>query len=85
MFLTGFTSFILLPIFLYRSPSSPLCTIMGANLSDIDEVLSNNPSANAFFFGGFNAHHKDWLTYSSGTDRPGEVCYNFLSQMTLLR
>ena len=22
-------------------------------------------------------HHKDWLTYSSGTDRPGELCYNF--------
>ena len=21
-------------------------------------------------------HHKDWLTYSSGTDRPGELCYN---------
>ena len=25
----------------------------------------------------FNVHHKDWLTYSGGTDRPGEVCYNF--------
>ena len=24
-----------------------------------------------------NIHHKDWLTYSSGTDRPGKVCYNF--------
>ena len=24
-----------------------------------------------------NAHHKDWLTYSGGTDRPGELCYNF--------
>ena len=22
-------------------------------------------------------HHKDWLTYSSGTDRAGELCYNF--------
>ena len=22
-------------------------------------------------------HHKDWLTYSGGTDRPGELCYNF--------
>ena len=20
---------------------------------------------------------KDWLTYSDGTDRPGELCYNF--------
>ena len=25
----------------------------------------------------FVFHHKDWLTYSSGTDRPGELCYNF--------
>ena len=24
-----------------------------------------------------NVHHKDWLTYSGGTDRPGELCYNF--------
>ena len=36
-----------------------------------------NPSANAFVFGDFNVHHKDWLTYSVGTDRPGELCYNF--------
>ena len=34
-------------------------------------------SANVFVFGDFNIHHKDWLTYSSGTDRPGELCYNF--------
>ena len=45
--------------------------------SNIDEVLSLNPSANVFVFGDFNDHHKDWLTYSSGTDRPGELCYNF--------
>ena len=24
-----------------------------------------------------NVHHKDRLTYSSGTDPPGELCYNF--------
>ena len=30
-----------------------------------------------FVFGDFNVHHKDWLTYSSGTDWPGELCYNF--------
>ena len=36
-----------------------------------------NPSANVFVFGDFNAHHKDWLTYSGGTDRSGELCYNF--------
>ena len=28
-------------------------------------------------FRDFNVHHKDWLTYSGGTDRPGELCYNF--------
>ena len=45
--------------------------------SNLDEVLSINPSANVFVFGDFNVHHKDWLTYSSGTDQPGELCYNF--------
>ena len=45
--------------------------------SNTDEVLSINPSANAFVFGDFSAHHKDWLTYSGGTDRSGELCYNF--------
>ena len=42
-----------------------------------DEVLSINPSANVFVFGDFNTHYKDWLTYSGGTDRPGELCCNF--------
>ena len=45
--------------------------------SNIDEVFLINPSANVFVFGDFNVHHKDWLTYSGGTDRPGEQCYNF--------
>ena len=45
--------------------------------SKIDEVLSINPSVNVFVFGDFNVHHKDWLTYSGGTDRPAELCYNF--------
>ena len=61
--------------FLYRSPSSALCTVFDSISSNIDEVLSINPSA-VFVFGDFNVHHKDWLTYSGGTDR---------SQMTLLR
>ena len=63
--------------FLYRSPSSSLCTVFHSISSNIDEVLSINPSANVFVFGDFNVHHKDWLTYSGGTDRPGELCYNF--------
>ena len=63
--------------FLYRSPSSSLCAVFDSGLSNIDEVLSINPSANVFVFGDFNVHHKDWITYSTGTDRPGELFYNF--------
>ena len=63
--------------FLYRSLSSLLCTVFDSILSNIDEVLLINPSANVFVLGDFNFHHKDWLTYSGGTDRPGELCYNF--------
>ena len=63
--------------FLYRSPSSSLCTVLDSISSNIDEVLSINPSANVFVFGDCNVHHKDWLTYSGGTDRPGELFYNF--------
>ena len=62
--------------FLYQSPFSSLCTVFDSILSNIDEVLSISPSANFFVFGDFNVHHKDWLTYSGGTDRPGELCYN---------
>ena len=30
-----------------------------------------------FVFGDFNVHHKDWLTYSDGTDRHGELSYSY--------
>ena len=30
-----------------------------------------------FVFEDINFHHKDWLTYSGGTDRHRELCYNF--------
>ena len=63
--------------FLSQSPSLSFCTVFYSILSNIDEVLLINPSANVFVFGDFNVHHKDWLTYSGGTDRPGELCYNF--------
>ena len=63
--------------FLYRSPSSSLYTVLDSISSNIDYVLSINQSANVFVFGDFNVHHKDWLTYSGGTDRSGELCYNF--------
>ena len=69
--------------FLYRSPSSSLCTVFDSISSNIDEVLLINPSANMFIFGDFNIHHEDWLTPSGGTDRPGELCYNFSSSNDL--
>ena len=63
--------------FLYRSPSLSSCTVFDSISSSIDEVPWINLFANAFVFGDLNVHHKDWLSYSGGTDRPGELCYNF--------
>ena len=62
--------------FLYQSSSLSLRTVFGSISSNIDEVLSINPSANVFIFGDFNIHHKDWLIYSGGTDHLVS-CYNF--------
>ena len=76
MFSTGFTSLSVFLLFLYRSPSS-LCMVSDSITSNIDEVHSINPSANVFVFGAFNVHLKDRVTYSGGTDRSGELCYNF--------
>ena len=45
------------------------------HLTSMRFSLSINPSA-VFDFRDFNAHHKDWLTYSGGTDQPGELSYN---------
>ena len=70
--------------FLYQSPSSSLCMIFYSISSNIDQVLSIKPSAN-MFFGVFNVHHKDWLTYSGGTDRLVNFVIILLFQMTLLR
>ena len=61
--------------FLFWSPSSSLCTVFDPISSSIYEVLSIKPSAN--LFGDFNVHHKDWLTYSDGTDHSGELSYSF--------
>ena len=63
--------------FLYWSSSLSLWTVFDSILSNIDQVLSINPSANAIVFGDFNVHHKDWIVYSCGTDRSGKLCYNF--------
>ena len=77
MFLTGFTSLIVLLLLTLLITFSALCTVFDSISSNIGEVLSINPSANVFVFGDYNIHHKDWLTYSVGTDQPGALSYNF--------
>ena len=62
--------------FLHRSPSS-FCTAFDVVLSNRGEVRLVIPSAYVYVFRDFNVHHKDFLTYSGGTDRPGELCHNF--------
>ena len=56
-----------------------LCTVLDFISTNIYQALLINTSANVFVFEDFNVHHKFWLTYSSGTDRPGEgeLCYSF--------
>ena len=54
-----------------------LCRVFDSISSNIEEVLWINPSTNVFVLGDFNVHHNGWLTYSGGTDQPGEPCYNF--------
>ena len=47
---------------LYQSPSFSSRTVLDDISYNIDEILSINPSANAFVFGDFNAVHKVFLT-----------------------
>ena len=47
--------------FLYGSRSSSLCTVFDSISSNIDEVLSINPSANDFVFGDFNVISNDLI------------------------
>ena len=78
MFSAGFTSLSVLPLFPILITFFNLCTVFDSISSNIDEVLSTNPSANIVVFGdNIYVHHKDWLTYSGGTDRHGELCYDF--------
>ena len=49
IFSTGFTSFSVLLLFLYRSPSLSLCKVFDSISSNIDEILSIRPSANVCF------------------------------------
>ena len=76
MLLTSFASLWILLLF-HLLITFILSTVFDSISSNIDEVLLINPSANVFVFGEFNIHHKDWLTYSGGTERPSELCYNF--------
>ena len=72
MFLTSFASFSVLLLF----PSTDhFIHVFDPVSSNIDGVLCINSSANMFVFEDFNVHHKDWLTYSGGTDRLGELCH----------
>ena len=76
MFPTGFTSLSVLLLFAQSITFFVFVHGFDSVSSNIDEVLSINPSAKVFVFGDFNIHHKDWLTFSGGTDRSGELCYN---------
>ena len=77
MFWVGFPSVSYL-FFLYWSPFLSLCIVFDSVSFNVHEVLYINPSANVFFFGDFNIHHEDWLTYFGGTDRSGELLQNLL-------
>ena len=68
--------------FLYQSPSSALCMVFDSISSNIDEVLSINPSANVFVFGDFIRTGLPILLEL--IDLVNSVI-TFLSQMTLLR
>ena len=75
-----------LPVFdsvlLRICPCSRILELTFRNRNTIDQVVLNNMSAKAFVSGHFNVHHKDWLDLfwqSGGTDRPDELCYNFLA------
>ena len=85
MFRTGFTSLIVLPLFLLLITFFIFVHVFDSVSPKIDEVLLINPSANVFVFGDFNVHHKDWLIYSGGTIDLVNSVLIFLSQMTLLR
>ena len=83
-FVTGFTSLNVLLLFSLPITLS-LCSIFDVVSSNVEEFLSINPSTNVFFFGDFNVHNKDWLTYSGETSTPGELkrpysdCYLYAS------
>ena len=64
--------------FLYQSPRSSSSMVFDSISSIMDDAILISPPVNS-------VHHKDWLTYSGGTNRPSDLVVIFLSQMTLLR
>ena len=51
-------------------------------LSNIDELLLINLSANVLFFGDWNVNNKGWLTYSGRAGKPGELGYNSVKHLS---
>ena len=68
--------------FLYWSLSSSLSTVLDADSSNIDKILSLNISATVFVHKVFIDYHREFLTYSDGSDTPFFV---FLFQTNLLK
>ena len=64
MFLTGFTLVIVFHYF-------PLLITFFVFMYSVQLLI--NPSANEFVFADFIINHNDWLIYSGGTDRSGEL------------
>ena len=82
-----FTSFTCLSVLLPFNLSVTffiIIQVFDSILSNIDEVLLVNLYTNMFAFEEFNVHHKDWLTFSGGSDSLDELYYS-LSQITLLK
>ena len=69
---------------LYQSLSSSMCAVFDSVSSNIENVLPTNPTVNKFVFVYSNIQHKDWITFSSRTDRPVDLCYIFFSSQTTL-
>ena len=50
-----------------------------------DETINFNLHIKEKMFGDFNIHHKEWLTYSGGTDISGELCYKISVKIKYLK
>ena len=72
MFSTGFMSFSVLILF-----PLPIILFIFMHSFWFYFIWNRWGSLNPSIFVDFNVHHKAWLTYSGGTDKPGELCYNF--------